>query len=218
MSIEIRTNELNALIADLTVQLNEAKAREQLVVGKVYSVHVGKGETAALIEAVLIGQRDNANGVPEFRFSHGEGFNARFFDVSFSKVVTDVEGMSSNKIGTLLTRAKTNLENVATYTGKIKSVKTPVELVVGQTYQLKTGKGETAAVVPAALIAQRLTESGSMEYAVFFGSGFDAKVLHIGYSRFVFDKAAEAVAEDSGIDLDAEYEEAPAVTPEYDAQ
>lgn len=208
--IEIRTAALQGQLVELNAQLEEAKAREVLNVGQAYDIQVGKGESAAVVNAVLLGQRTRESGAVEFRFSYGEGFEARFYDVSFSKVITGVEGMSSNKIATLITRAQTALDNVADYVPSTRAAKVRprLELVVGQTYNVKIGKGDTAAVVPAALMAERDNEAGNQEFAVFIGAGFDAKVLTVGSNRFVFD-GVEATDEDDGIDLEAGYEEAP---------
>jgi uncharacterized protein YxjI len=212
-----RTAQLNAQLVELSAALAEAVAREVLVVGDVYTIQVGKGETAKVLEAKLVGQRQlNAASAVEFRFEHGEGFDARFYDLSYSKVVLPVgEGevpLSSNKIAALITRATTNLANVDSYVGKVAKVAAKVEVVVSQTYNIKTGKGETAAVVQAVVMAERTTEEGAQEFAVFTGAGFDAKVLVIKGNRFVFDGAEEAPEEaevEEGIDLDAEYTEAP---------
>jgi len=140
--IAIRTAALEAQLVDLNAQLAEAKAREVLNVGQEYSVQVGKGETAAVITGVLLGQRTRESGAVEFRFSHGAGFNARFYDVSFSKVITGVEGLSSNKIAALITRTQTHLDDVENYVGKVKvaKVRPRVSLVVGSTYNVKIGR------------------------------------------------------------------------------
>jgi hypothetical protein len=207
--IAIRTAAIEAQLVELAAQMEQAKAREVLSVGATYDVHVGKGETAALISAVLLGQRTRESGAVEFRFSHGEGFNARFYDVSFSKVVTGIEGMSSNKVASLITRAQTALADVENFVPKTRVAKERprLVLVVGNTYNLKVGKGETAAVVLASLMAERDNEAGVQEFAVFFGAGFDAKVLTVSGNRFVFDDVVEDEDGEDGIDLDAEYSE-----------
>lgn len=214
--IEIRTAALQSKLVELKAQLQEALAREVLVEGQVYQIHVGKGDTAAVISATLVGQRARENGAVEFRFSAGVGFDARYYDLSFSKVVTDVEGMSSNKIAQLITRTETALADVENYVPGTRAagVFPRIVLVVGGVYSIKTGRGETAAVSQVQLLAERDNEQGNQEFAVFVGAGFDAKVLIVNSKRFVLEgqdaasEEEEAADDAAGIDLDAEYTEA----------
>ena len=195
--IQARVDLLNVTLAELQTQLAEATAKEVLVVGNQYSIHVGKGDTARVIEATLIGQRTKENGAAEFRFSHGEGFDARFYDVSFTKVVTDAEGLSSAKVAANISRVETKINDLLT--GKVK-IKGLIEIENGSTYNIKVGKGETAGVVPAVLMEQRTDENGNQEFAFFTGAGFDAQVIICKSSRVVLEEVEETDAEETDVD------------------
>ena len=195
--IQARVDLLNVTLAELQTQLAEATAKEVLVVGNQYSIHVGKGDTARVIEATLLGQRTKENGSAEFRFSHGESFDARFYDVSFTKVVTDVEGLSSAKVAANISRVETKINDLLT--GKVK-IKGLIEIENGSTYNVKVGKGETAGVVPAVLMDQRTDENGTQEFAFFTGAGFDAQVIICKSSRVVLEEVEETAAEETDVD------------------
>ena len=192
--IQARVDLLNMTLAELQTQLAEATAKEVLVVGNQYSIHVGKGATARVIEATLLGQRTKENSAAEFRFSHGDGFDARFYDVSFTKVVTDAEGLSSAKVAANIGRVETKINDLLT--GKVK-IKGLIEIENGQTYNIKVGKGETAGVVPAVLMDQRTDENGNQEFAFFTGAGFDAQVIICKSSRVVLEEVEETDAEET---------------------
>lgn len=202
--IQARVDLLNVTLAELQTQLAEATANEVLVVGNQYSIHVGKGDTARVIEATLLGQRTKENGAAEFRFSHGESFDARFYDVSFTKVVTDVEGLSSAKVAANISRVETKINDLLT--GKVK-IKGLIEIENGSTYNVKVGKGETAGVVPAVLMDQRTDENGTQEFAFFTGAGFDAQIIICKSSRVVLEEVEETAAEETDVDGTEEYTE-----------
>ena len=201
MSIEKKvaavTAKVLAEIAELKVQLAEASANETLNVGQKYSIHVGKGETARVIEATLIGQRQRENGSAEFRFSAGEGFDARYYDVSYNKVVLDLpEGaVTSASIAKQITRLETK---IATIREKLEAQALREQLTDGETYEIKVGKGETAAVVRAVLLGQAEDEEGNKSFKFFYGAGFDAEVVVVGIKRVVLadDAPAEEVEND----------------------
>lgn len=200
MSIEKKvaavTAKVQAEIAELKVQLAEASANETLNVGQQYSIHVGKGETARVIEATLIGQRQRDNGSAEFRFSAGEGFDARYYDVSYNKVVLDLpEGaVTSASIAKQITRLETK---IATIREKLEAQALREQLTDGETYEIKVGKGETAAVVRAVLLGQKEDEEGNKSFKFFYGAGFDAEVVVVGIKRVVLEEVqAEEVQDD----------------------
>ena len=200
MSIENKvaavTAKVNAEIEALKVQLAEVSAAETLNVGSVYSIHVGKGETARVIEATLIGQRTRENGSAEFRFSAGEGFDARYYDVSYGKVVIDLpEGaVTSAAIAKQITRLETKVANVRE---KLEKQALREQLTDGETYEIKVGKGETAAVVRAVLLGQKEDEEGNKSFKFFYGAGFDAEVVVVGIKRVVLADDAEEQAQEN---------------------
>lgn len=178
--------ELQAQVVELKQQIIDVAATEALTVGQVYSIQVGKGETSRVLDATLIGQRSRDNGAVEYRFSHGEGFDARFYDLSIQKVVREVpEGtITSAALAKQVSRIETKILNIRA--GKVR-VRGVIEIQDGGTYNIKVGKGETAGVVPAVLMAQRYDEAGNQEFAFFTGAGFDAKVLILKSNRVVLE-------------------------------
>lgn len=186
--VQVKIDTLRANIAELQVALAAALATEQLVDGAVYSIHIGKGETARVVEATLIGQRIKDNGAAEFRFSHGEGFDARFYDIAYNRVVTDNEGVSSATITRNIARIETNIENLISGKTAVKGV---LDLVNGGTYKVKVGRGDTADEVAAVLMDQRYDETGNQEFIFFTGAGFDAQVIKCRAGRVVVEEDAE---------------------------
>ena len=74
-------------LANFEQDLQDALAREALIVGDVYTVKVGRGETRREIQAMLYAQEQNEKGT-RVRFFAGEGFGAEFFDGTPAMVVT----------------------------------------------------------------------------------------------------------------------------------
>lgn len=193
--VQILTDKINAEIEVLRAELTAAIAGETLVVGQTYSIHIGKGDTARVIEATLMGQRVRENGSAEFRFSAGEGFDARFYDVSYGKVVLDLpEGtVTSATIAKNIARLETKRDGLA---AKLEAQALREQLVDGQTYDLKVGKGDTADVVRAVLLGQAEDEDGTKQFKFFYGQGFGAEVVTVGIRRVVLaDDTAEEVEE-----------------------
>lgn len=203
--VQLKIDTLRGNIAELQVALSAALANEQLTDGAVYSIHIGKGDTARVVEATLLGQRVKDNGAAEFRFSHGEGFDARFYDVAYNRVVTDNEGVSSASIAKNITRIENNIENLLS--GKV-SVKGVIDIVNGGTYKVKVGRGDTADEVAAVLMDQRFDAEGNQEFAFFTGAGFDAQVIKCRAGRVVVEDSVEDAAEDTESAYEAEPETA----------
>lgn len=204
--LQALTAKLNAEIDTLKADLEAAASKEQLVVGETYSISVGKGETARVIEATLVGQRVRENGSPEFRFSAGEGFDARFYDVSYNKVAVELEEgqVPSATIAKNIVRLENKRDGLA---AKLEAQAARETLVDGETYEIKVGKGETAGVVRAVLLGQQDDEDGSKVFKFFYGSGFESTIVTCGIRRVVL-VDAPVEEEDDG---------APAETPEFDA-
>lgn len=74
-------------LANFDADLQEALSREALVVGDVYTIKVGRGETRREIQAMLYAQVQDEKGT-RVRFFAGEGFDAEFFDGTPVMVVT----------------------------------------------------------------------------------------------------------------------------------
>ena len=77
---------LESFDADLAAAL----ARETLVVGTVYNIKTGRGETRQVQPAMLYAQEQTEAGT-KLRFFLGEGFDAKFIDGGPSLVVLDGE-------------------------------------------------------------------------------------------------------------------------------
>lgn len=204
--VQLKIDTIRVAIEELQVQLAAALATETLNVGQTYSISIGRGDTARVVEAQLLGQRVKENGATEFRFSHGEGFDARFYDVSYNRVVTDNDGVPSATIAKNIARLETNIENLISGKTAVKGV---LDLENGQTYNVKVGRGDTAGVVAAVLMDQRYDESGVQEFAFFTGAGFDAQVIKCRAGRVVDPSVdpSEAVAEDEPELAEDEYSE-----------
>ena len=204
-AVQVKIDAAREAIAELQVQMSAALANETLVDGAVYSIHIGKGDTAAVVEATLIGQRVKDNGASEYRFSHGEGFDARYYDLPYNRVVTDNDAVSSATIAKNIARIETTIENLISGKTTVKGV---IDLVNGQTYNVKVGRGDTAGVVAAVLMDQRYDESGNQEFAFFTGHGFSAEVIKCRAGRVVEPSGAVAAAEAEPAEDDYTEEEA----------
>lgn len=77
---------IEARLASFSDDLAEALAREQLELGAVYTIKVGRGETRREIQAVLYAQEQSEQGT-KLRFFAGEGFDAAFYDGTPAMVV-----------------------------------------------------------------------------------------------------------------------------------
>lgn len=179
---QIQSAAIQADIDALKVQLAEATQNETLVVGSTYTISVGRAETARVISATLIGERVTENGTKQYRFSAGEGFDARFYDLPFSKVVVDVpEGqLSSDAIGRNITRLENKLAKLAE---SIAEQEAREALVEGQTYNITVGKPSEAVVVPAVLLGTSYDEKGNKQFKFFYGSGFDSTIVVVNFRR-----------------------------------
>ena len=203
--VQAKIDSIRVAVEELQVQLDAALATETLNVGSTYSISIGRGDTARVVEAELLGQRVKENGATEFRFSHGEGFDARFYDLAYNRVVTDNDGVSSATIARNIARLETNIANFVSGKTAVQGV---LDLENGQTYEVKVGRGDTAGVVAAVLMDQRYDESGNQEFAFFTGAGFTAEVIKCRAGRVVEPSGAVAEAEPELAEDDYTEEEA----------
>lgn len=197
--VQAKVDAARVQIEELKQQIQEVAATEALVVGQTYSISVGKGETARVIEATLIGERKKDTGASEFRFSAGTGFDARFYDLSINKVIRDVpEGtISSATLSKNISRLETTIENLLS--GKVR-LKGQIDIVNGQQYTIKCGKPGSGETTTAVLMDQRFNDAGNQEFVFFYGAGFDAKVVICGSNRVVLAEEAG----DLGPEVDVE--------------
>ena len=205
-----RIAKIAAAIVALQAEQVQAQAREVLDVGATYHIQVGKGETADVVPAVLIGQRTNDKGVNELRFQTGEGFDARFHDVKIGRVVfpESEDGAdkprSSAKIAAILDKLAADKEVAEANLVEAEARET---LEDGKQYNIQIGRGETRRVVPAVLLGQNVAvvekhdEEGNVissrnvkQLKFFYGAGFDAEVVIVGPAAVVVEDTEEGDA------------------------
>ena len=214
------------LLAEQQIAINNAS----LAIGETYQILQGRADTRCIVDAVLVAQKyDEAKGVQLYRFSYGDGFDAKFVIGSARIVVwpdsdPDDEGKgvrSVTKLAALLVKCQSQIDKArADYEDASKQE----DLEIGGTYDISIGRGETRKVVPAILLGQgfktlvKLGADGEpVTYQVpqlkfFYGEGFDAEIV-VGSARLLArtaaDEAAEAAA-DAVADAEPAAEEASA--------
>lgn len=215
--LALKVERLEAKLADLQAEQARAIAQETLEVGATYPIHTGKGESAGIVDAVLMAQRFNEEkGKMEYRFQIGDGFDAKFIVGGASKVVwpdsdPDGEGeagaRSSAKLAVLITKVESDIE-VAQADLNLAAQRENLE--VGRSYFVKVGKGESAQLVEATLIGtgsifkDRLDAEGEVigqreikQLKFFYGEGFDTELVVCTAARVVFPDAEEATEADA---------------------
>lgn len=207
-------NQINTRIEKLQTKLEELKAEREvalateiLVIGETYHFNYGKGETRQVLEGVLIAQGE-VDGATKYRFSVGEGMNARFFDVRRTALVVvgddgaegEAGARTSAKLNTLIQKVEADIEKL-----ELEAVEAEQReaMVDGETYNIKQGKGDTARIVPAVLMGQRdlvktITRDDGTEFErvtkqfkFFFGEGFDAEIVTVTARSIVFNTPDE---------------------------
>lgn len=196
--IAARIESANAKVEALKLELVDAQARESFVDGQTYTIKTGKGETAALTEAVLVAHRVNEKGVTELRFTAGVGFDQRFFDVTAGRVVqpveTDEEGKeivrkSSAKIAAQIEKLGADVVALAV---DLAEAEAREHLEDNATYTIRIGKPGSKVEVQAILLGQGVDEKGRKRLKFFYGAGFDAEIVTLGSGAVVFPDTDEA--------------------------
>lgn len=205
-----RISKVQAALATLAAEAAVAEAREVLTDGQTYSIKTGIGESAAVVEGVLVGQRKNEAGVTEFRFQVGSGFDARFHDVKANRVVWpapaegETEVRSTAKIAAVKAKLEADLVVLETDLAAAEARET---LEDGKTYTIRLGRADTKRDVLAVLLGQktlvteRKDDAGNVigvrntkQLKFYYGSGFDAEIVIVSPSAVVVDDTAEADA------------------------
>lgn len=210
-----RISKVSATLVALQAELVQAQARETLETGSTYKISIGKGETAAIVDAVLVGQRVNDKGVTELRFQSGEGFDARFHDIKANRVVLPeaevAEGeeakplRSSAKLVSVIEKVKADL---VVLESDLEAAEAREQLVDGQHYTIRIGRGENKRDVLAVLLGQATVTSEkkdaegnvvltktSKQLKFFYGQGFDAEIVVVSPAAVVVEDTAEAEGE-----------------------
>lgn len=184
--INQKIENLSNLLPELREELTQAEAAEVLNIGEEYAFEYGKGETkrayiGRLIAAGEVKSEKRSRFV--YRFLVGEGLDQVFLDVTRDKIEAETvwqEGVrEASEIRKDITKIENQIEDL------IEDRDTPVEpleLVDGQSYQIKIGKGATKRIVMAVLLGQNIDEDGKQEFNFFYGEGFEARTF-IGTAR-----------------------------------
>lgn len=76
---------LDAALAELP----NAEAREALVIGKEYTIVLGRAETRREVQAVLLGERKTDAGFKQYRFYYGSGFDTEVVTLTSGYIKND---------------------------------------------------------------------------------------------------------------------------------
>lgn len=72
----IKANALSVEITEVVNAINGIVALASITEGTTVIINIGKGETAAEVEGVVIGVKDDAAGVKVYKVQYGSGFDA----------------------------------------------------------------------------------------------------------------------------------------------
>lgn len=196
----------------LVVALAAAQAAEQLQIGNSYLINQGKGEDRKEVLAVLKAQRVNEKGVTEYRFQYGEGFDEKLVDGT-SRLLVPAAGATGDSSAKVQSKLDKLADDEEVLEKELADALARETLVVGQTYTIKIGRGESATNVLAVLLGEGVeTKSKTVivdgveqtvtrdikQLNFFYGEGFGARTVLVGQSAIVISTAedeAEAAAE-----------------------
>ena len=184
--INQKIENLSNLLPQLREELTQAEAAEMLNIGEEYAFEYGKGETKKAYTGRLIATgevKSEKRSRFVYRFLVGEGLDQVFLDVTRDKIEADVAVLDGVREASEIRKDITKIENQIE--DLIEDRDTPVEpleLIDGQSYQLKIGKGATKRIVMAILLGQNIDEDGKQEFNFFYGEGFEARTF-IGTAR-----------------------------------
>ena len=184
--INQKIENLSNLLPQLREELTQAEAAEMLNIGEEYAFEYGKGETkkAYIGRLIATGEvKSEKRSRFVYRFLVGEGLDQVFLDVTRDKIEADVIQLDGVREASEIRKDITKIENQIE--DLIEDRDTPVEpleLIDGQSYQLKIGKGATKRIVMGVLLGQNIDEDGKQEFNFFYGVGFEARTF-IGTAR-----------------------------------
>lgn len=222
---------LPALREELTKKLEEAKAREVLVVGNKYPLYRGKGENRTVVEGELLKQRTNEDGGTEFLFEVADEFEpvrctARALATDTAK---DAEGKKLPSSAGIAKRLAALADAEEVLETQLLEALEREQLTVGQTYNIRVGRGDSAEVVPAVLLGEGISEksktvvvdgvetiktTSTKQLNFFYGAGFEARTILTTAKAVVLasaeddaEAAAEATAEAAQADAEDQADE-----------
>lgn len=210
-------------------ELAVAQQREVFTDGAVYTVSVGKPGAKEVVQGTLLGQITTDKGALKLRFQVGSGMSMRLLDLSPAAVVVgdgepvlDSEGKAikirtSGVVASIISKIQ---DRLTSFDSDLQEALAREQLVVGDMYTIKVGRGESRRNINAMLYAQVQDESGT-KLRFFAGEGFDAE-FYDGTPAMVVvqgaveedpafdaavDEAAQAEAEAIALEKEAEQEQ-----------
>ena len=192
-----------AIAAAVAINFNEqfaaAQAAEVLVDGEVYQVRDGiQGGT---VDGLLLGQQVGEDGKTKYKFQVGSGFDQKIITCGAGRVVVETEdGVKVQTTAQVAAAQKANEAKIERLQAELAVAEARENLVVGDDYDIKVGRGETRRVVTATLLGIGETEVGR-RFKFIFGHVFETEVVVIGAEHIVWDDAdvADEVAEGSDL-------------------
>lgn len=139
-------------LAKLKAQLEISKENENLTVGEVYKVAVGRADTADVADGVFLGTKEQGDLV-RYVFRVGEGVDERVVATQFNRV--KLSTANGEEIPTVevvqgrITKAEKALADLA---DELEAVKAAEDLPVGTKVLVQLGRMETRREVPAEVL------------------------------------------------------------------
>lgn len=207
VQIENRIEKLQSKLVDLQAELAVATAAETLEIGATYAIKQGKGDTATVVDAVLVAQKQE-EGKIIYRFMYGEGFDAKFATGSARMIVwpeaddeADVGARPASKVAAIIDRIN---GDIVALQDKLALELARTSLAVGETYSIKVGRGENRRLVPGLLLGEgvklveRVIGEGETvvrevkQFKFLIGEGFDTELIVGGANLVEFAPAEDA--------------------------
>ena len=177
---------------DLQVALAEAREAETLTVGNVYPIQVGKIGAVEIVDATLLGIFTDEDGKSTFKFTYGDGADTEVVKCSAHRIkITDAEGKPVKTVAQVEAQIAAAHAKVAKLEEEAAIAKERENLVVGETYNIKVGRGDTRRVEAGVLVGIAETEVGT-RFKFVFGEGFNTDVASISAEHIAWGDADEA--------------------------
>ena len=154
-------NAAEARLEKLRAQLVISQEHENLTVGEVYKVAVGRADTADVVDGVFLGTKEQDNLV-RYVFRVGEGVHERVVATQFNRVkLSTADGEEIPTVEVVKGRIAKAEQTVIDLDVELDEVETAEDLPVGTKVLVQLGRLETRREVPAEVLV-----SHSGRYAV----------------------------------------------------
>ena len=154
-------NAAEARLEKLRAQLVISQENENLTVGEVYKVAVGRADTADVVDGVFLGTKEQDNLV-RYVFRVGEGVHERVVATQFNRVkLSTADGEEIPTVEVVKGRIAKAEQTVIDLDVELDEVETAEDLPVGTKVLVQLGRLETRREVPAEVLV-----SHSGRYAV----------------------------------------------------